>query len=185
MDEYTKIYTPTVANNIVIVAEDHLGLTKLEKGCNSKKEAIDKLTEYNQIFRDRYGYIPVCVSQLNRNLNNPMFQNLTHFEPTLDDIKESGGPAEAADIVISLFDPRRYRTTDSAYKVEKFVDKKGKGGNFFRSIKILKNTYGEDSISIGMGFHGATGIFKELPPPNKEIMENFDYNSLFDGTYFL
>lgn len=191
IDEYNKVYMPKSGfeNQIVIVAQDHLGLTKLERGCNNKKEAIDKLVEYNQIIRDRYSFIPVLVSQLNRNLSNPMFQNMSHVEPTLDEVKESGAPGEASDVVLSLFDPRRYRTTDSAYKVEKFVCK-ATGGNYFRNTKILKNTYGEDSISVGMGFHGATGIFKELPKPFKDKngnsnMDNFDYDSIFDGSYFL
>jgi len=34
-----------------------------------------------------------------------------------------------------------------------------------------------------MAFHGATGIFKELP--KSKYMDGFDYNSLFTGEYFL
>ena len=99
----------------------------------------------------------------------------------LDDIKESGRPAEDADVVISLFDPIRFKTTDPGYKVTKFINPLT-GGNYFRKVKILKNTYGEDQIGVGMGFYGATGIFTELPK-SKE-MEDFDYEKLFDHTYF-
>jgi hypothetical protein len=97
-------------------------------------------------------------------------------------IKESGNPGEASDVVISLFDPIRYRTQDDSYKVANFIDP-STGGNYFRSVKILKNSYGEDSVKIGMAFHGATGIFKELP--KSKHMDGFDYNSLFTGEYFL
>ena len=48
---------------------------------------------------------------------------------------------------------------------------------------ILKNSYGEADVRCGMGFMGATGIFTELP--KAKDMENFDYNSLFNHSYFL
>lgn len=182
VDEYHKAYIPHHPNEIVIIGEDHLGLTKLENGLKTKKEAIDKVSEYNQYFRDVLGYTPVTVSQITRNLSNPIYQKMDSFEPTLDDIKESGRPGEDSDNVISLFDPIRFKTTDPAYKADDFVDP-STGGKYFRSIKILKNTYGEDDIRIGMAFQGATGIFKELPKPNQ--MENFDYSQLFTGQYFL
>jgi len=182
ISEYNTVYTPNSPNEIVIVAEDHLGLTKTEKGYEQKKQAIDKVSEYNQIFRDSYGYSPIAVSQLNRNLSNPIFQKLESFEPTIDDVKESGRPGEDADIVISLFDPIRYKTTDPSYKVEKFIDPDS-GANYFRRVKILKNTYGEDLVGSGMGFQGVTGIFKELP--KKALMTDFDYKELFNGSYFL
>lgn len=181
-DEFTKVYIPNNPNEIVIVIEDHLGLTKVEKGMSSKKEAIDKVSEYNQWFRDVLGYSPIPVSQLTRNLSNPAFQKMDSFEPTIDDIKESGRPGEDSDVVISIFDPSRFKTNDVSYNAQKFIDTSN-GANYFRSIKILKNTYGEDSIRCGMGFQGATGIFKELPK-SKE-MDDFKFESLFNGSYFL
>lgn len=182
VDEYTRVYIPNHPNEIVIVAEDHIGLTKLEKGQRTKKEAIDKLSEYNQWFRDTLSYSPIPVSQLNRNLNNPIYRKMDSFEPTIDDIKESGAPGEASDVVLSLFDPARHHTMDFSYDVGRFVDNTT-GANYFRSVKLLKSSYSEDSIRIGMGFMGATGIFRELPKKNK--MEDFNYDNIFNHTYFL
>jgi len=182
LSDYETIYEPNNPNEIVIVGEDHLGLTKKEKGLNTKKDAIDKVSEHNQYFRDKLGYIPIPVSQLTRNLNNPMFQKMDSFEPTIDDIKESGRPGEDSDVVISIFEPMRYRTEDSSYNAGKFVDR-ATGAKHFRSVKILKNSFGEDDVKIGMGMMGACGIFKELPKPTE--MENFDYDSLFNGQYYL
>lgn len=181
LSEYHKVYIPTHSNEIVIVGEDHLGLTKREKGQN-KKEAIDKVSEYNQWMRDQLGYSPVPVSQLNRNLNNPIYRKLDSVEPTIDDIKESGAPGEASDVILSLFDPIRMNTTDKSYNVDKFINLSN-GANYFRSIKLLKSNYSEDMIRIGMAFMGATGIFSELP--KKKYMDDFDYESLFNHSYFL
>ena len=182
VSEYSKVYIPNHPNEIVIIVQDHLGLTSIEKGYPTKKDVIDKLSSYNQWFRDVLGYSPVVVSQLNRNLSNPIYQKIDSFEPTLDDAKETGKPSEDADIVLSIFDPHRYHTTDSQYKVDNFIDSSN-GANYFRSLKILKNSYGIDSLKVGLAFMGSVGICKELPKP-KEMTE-FDYSSLFDNSYFL
>lgn len=183
ISEYEKVYLPNDPFEVVIVIEDHLGITKLEKGYSTKKEAIDKLTEYNQYFRDTLGYTIVTVSQITRALSNPIFQKKDSIEPSIDDIKESGNPGEASDVVLSLFDPVRYKTEDFSYRdVLKFVDPTN-GGSYFRSSKILKNSYGEDSIRVGLAFFGGTGMFKELPKSTE--MQGFDYNELFNHTYFL
>jgi hypothetical protein len=180
INEYEKVYEPNNKNEVVVVVIDHLGLTKVESKAETKKQAIDKMSEYCQYFiRDLLNYTPVCVSQLTRNLNNPMFLKLNSFEPTLDDVKESGDPCEDSDCVISIFEPIRYRTEDPFYNALKFIDKTG--AKHFRSVKILKNTYGEDDIRIGMGFMGGM-FFSELPTPKN--METFDYESLFNYSYY-
>lgn len=181
VDEYHKVYIPNHPNEIVIPIVDHYGLTKMEKSME-KKQAIDKVSEYFQWSRDLLGYSPVGVSQLTRELSGFMNKKIESFEPTLDHIKESGRPAEDADCVISMFQPSRYKTEDYAYDVNRFIDN-STGGDYFRSVKILKNSYGEADIRIGMGFQGATGIFKELP--RKKDMDVFDYDSLFNNSYFL
>ena len=182
VSEFHSVYLPDHPNEVVIPIADHFGLSKRESKMLYKKEAIDKVSEHFQWARDFLGYSPVGVSQLTRNLNNPIYQKMDSFEPTIDDIKESGRPGEDADLIVSVFDPIRYHTTDANYEVDQFVDPVT-GGKFFRSVKILKNSYGEDDIRIGMGFQGATGIFAELPKPKD--MDHFDYNSLINGDFFI
>lgn len=181
IDDFHKEYIPNNPNEIVIPIVDHHGLYKTEKGM-SKKEAIDKGSEYFQIFRDTYGYSPVDVAQLTRNLNNPLYAKMDSFEPTLDDVKESGRPAEDADQVISIFEPLRFRTKNLSYDAEMFVNQET-GERYFRSISVLKNSYGESDISIGMAMQGATGFFKELPKASH--MNNFQYEGVLDNSYFL
>jgi hypothetical protein len=185
IDEYHPVYIPNDENLIVIPVVDHMGLTKQEGKMNTKKEAIDKLSEYLQRARDFYGYSPVLVAQLTRDLSNPLYQKQDSFEPSVDQIKESGTPGEAADVIISIFDPGRHKTNDtSGYDVKKFVDG-ATGANYFRSVKILKNTYGEDHIRVGMAFQGFSGTFSELPKPKDMREKGFSYEKLFDGSYFL
>jgi replicative DNA helicase len=181
LSEFDRVYVPNHSNEIVIPIVDHFGLMKPEKSM-TKKDAIDKTSEYFQWMRDFLGYTPVGVSQINRDLSNPIYQKLDNIEPNLDQIKESGRPAEDSDVVISLFQPSRYKTSDASYHpVSRFISPEG--ADCFRSVKILKNTYGEADLRIGMGFHGSTGTFKELPKPKN--MEGFDFEGLFTGQFFL
>lgn len=181
-DEFTKTYIPNHSNEIVIPIVDHYGLCKMEKTMN-RKDAIDKLSEYFQIFRDQYGYSPVGVSQINRELGSALNRKISDtLEPTIDHIKESGAPGEASDVVISLFQPSKYKTEDIFYKVDKFIDPNS-GGDLFRSLKILKNSYGEADIRCGLAFMGSTGIFQELP--RSKDMNDFDYENLFNYSFFL
>lgn len=181
IDEYHKIYHPNDPNEVVVPIDDHFGLTRSEKQMN-KKESIDKVSEYFQHFRDFYSYSPVGVSQLTRNLNNPLYAKMDSFEPTIDDVKESGRPGEDADQVISIFEPLRFRTKNLSYDAEKLVNEET-GERHFRSVSVLKNSYGESDISIGMAMQGATGFFKELPKPSQ--MPIFSYESVTDNSYFL
>lgn len=184
INEYKTIYIPNDNRDLVIVAADHAGITKVLKSQSNKKEAIDEVSDHFQYFRDELYFSPVMVSQLNRELSSVHYQKFDSFEPSLDHAKETGSPAEDCDIALSLFDPIRYKTKDAddiKYDLDRFINPET-GNNHFRSIKILKNSYGEADVRVGMAFWGACGMFKELP--RAKDMQTFDYKGLLDGTYF-
>lgn len=87
-----------------------------------------------------------------------------------------------ADIVLALFDPMRYKVPDpSGYDLDKLRDSEGK--KKYRSLKILKNSYGSDDIRIGLAFQPEIGLFKELP--KKDIITEKDYENIINNKYFL
>ena len=132
--------------------------------------------------RDFYGYSPVVVSQFNRDIANPMRIKNGDVEPQLEDFKDSSSTQDDADVVLALFDPMRYKVTDpSGYDLDRLKDEFG--GKYYRSLRLIKNSYGEDDIRIGLGFLGQVGMFKELPRV-KNISE-YDYQSIVNKTYFL
>lgn len=182
LDQYNKVYVPNNPNEITIVVIDHMGLLKTTKDQPTKKAAIDKMSDELRYARDFYGYTPVGVSQFNRDISNPIRIKSGDVEPQLEDFKESSTPQEDADVVLALFDPIRYKVTDSSgYTLEKLKD--GFGAKYFRSLRLIKNSYGEDDIRIGLGFMGQVGMFKELPRV-KEMTDGI-YQSVVDKTYFL
>jgi hypothetical protein len=182
LDDYNKIYVPNHENEVTIVVIDHIGLLKTTKDQPTKKEAIDKMSDELRYARDFYGYTPVVVSQFNRSISNPMRIKNGDVEPQLEDFAESSSTQNDADIVMALFDPLRYKVEDpSGYKLDKLRDEYG--AKYFRSLRLIKNSYGEDDIRIGLGFLGQIGMFKELPRM-KEMTES-DYESVVNKSFFI
>lgn len=182
IDEYNKKYVPDDPNEITIVVIDHIGLLKTTKDLSTKKQCIDKMSDELRFARDFYGYSPVVVSQFNRDISNPIRLKNGDVEPQLEDFKDSSQTQDDADVVLALFDPMRYKIPDpSGYDLDKLRD--DFGAKYFRSLRLIKNSYGEDDIRIGLAFMGQIGIFRELPK-KKDITED-DYQSVINKTFFL
>ena len=182
LDDFNKIYVPNHENEVTIVVIDHIGLLKTTKDQPTKKEAIDKMSDELRYARDFYGYTPVVVSQFNRSISNPMRIKNGDVEPQLEDFAESSSTQNDADIVMALFDPLRYKVADpSGYNLDKLKDEYG--AKYFRSLRLIKNSYGEDDIRIGLGFLGQIGMFKELP--RRKDMTDDDYGRVVNKTFFL
>lgn len=182
LDEYNRVYVPDDPNEITIVVIDHIGLLKTTKDQPTKKEAIDKMSSELQYARDFYGFSPVVVSQFNRSISNPMRIKNGDVEPQLEDFAESSSTQNDADVIMALFDPLRYNVPDvSGYNLDKLRDEYG--NKYFRSLRVIKNTYGADDLRIGLGFFGQIGMFKELK--KRKDMTDADYADVISKSYFL
>ncbi|MFO0453161.1 MAG: DnaB-like helicase C-terminal domain-containing protein [Pseudomonadota bacterium] len=182
VDEYNKRYVPNDENEVTIVIIDHVGLLKLTKDQPTKKQAIDKMSDELRYARDFYGYTPVVVSQFNRDISNPMRIKNGDVEPQLEDFADSSSTQNDADVVLALFDPMRYKVADpSGYDLMKLKDEYG--AKYFRSLRLIKNSYGEDDVRIGLGFLGQIGMFKELP--KKKNMTDADYQAVVNKSFFV
>ena len=182
LDQHNKIYIPNDENVITLVIIDHIGLLKTTKDLSTKKQVIDKMSDELRYARDFFGYSPVVVSQFNRDISNPIRIKNGDVEPQLEDFKESSQTQDDADVILALFDPMRYKVADpSGYDLNKLKDEFG--AKYFRSVRLIKNSYGEDDIRIGLGFLGQVGMFKELSK-RKDITDS-DYQSVVNKTFFL
>jgi hypothetical protein len=182
VDEYNKRYFPENENEITIVIIDHIGLLRHTKDQPTKKQAIDKMSDELRYARDFYGYTPVVVSQFNRDISNIQRIKNGDVEPQLEDFAESSQTQNDADVVLGLFDPMRYKVADlSGYALSKLRDQFG--AKYYRSLRLIKNSYGEDDVRIGLGFMGQIGMFKELP--RVKAMTDDIYESVVDKRFFL
>ncbi len=180
--KYNKKYIPNNENEVVIVILDHIGLLKLTKDLPTKKQSIDKMSDELRYARDLFGYSPVVVSQFNRDISNPLRLKNGDVEPQLEDFKDSSATQDDADVVLALFDPVRYKVKDfSGYDTDKLIDQYG--AKYFRSLRLIKNSYGEDDVRIGLGFLGQIGMFKELPR-QKDMTEDI-YTSVTNKSFFV
>lgn len=82
-----------------------------------------------------------------------------------------------ADIVIGLLNPYKIQAYDyGKYQIKKFVG--SNNNNRFRSLKIIKNSYGTDDYIIGFHFLGEIGLMAEIPNSNE-----IDYDLFSKGEY--
>jgi len=180
--KYSEKYTPNDENLITLVIIDHIGLLKTTKAQSTKKQAIDKMSDELRYARDLFGFSSVVVSQFNRSIANPIRIRQGDVEPQLEDFKESANTQDDADIVLALFDPMRYRVEDpTGYDLEKLRD--DYGAKYYRNCRLIKNSYGEDDIRIGLAFMGSIGLFKEMPK-KRDITEE-DYQNIVSKSFFL
>lgn len=172
--ERRKIYTPNNPNLTYVVVIDHISLLRPRPGKTLKQE-IDDTSSYLITLRNRCGISPVVVQQANREQGNMerRKQGVNNF--TINDTKDSGGPVQDSEVVLSIYNPNRDKLNSYRnYDVKKL-------GNYFRVISVLKSRYGESDIEIGVNFFGQCNWWSELPLPN----EIYDYDKYLTPDYLL
>ena len=138
-------YVPNNPDEYVLVLADTVNLIQTERGF-TKKQAIDKWSEYCILLRDRYGQSVESV-KLNRT------------RPTTAGLGDSKYTSHDANIVLGVFSPFRFGLKEYlGYPIDKFKD-------HFRTLEVLVNRDGELGGIIGLFFDGATCNWAELPRP--------------------
>jgi hypothetical protein len=165
INEFSRRYKPNDDNLITVVINDHIGKLKSESrnGVHlNSKELLDKHSEYMGQLRDFYGISPVDVCQFNRSIGSIDRMKMKSVSPEPDDFKGSGDMYENADVALGLFNPYKFKVNDFLdYDIPKFITPTGE--NRFRSLSIIKNSYGADDVIIGLNFLGEKGNFREMP----------------------
>lgn len=81
--------------------------------------------------------------------------------PSLDKLGDSKKTQRACHLIYALFDPWRYGINEfMKYKTNKLKD----NGRF---LFVLKNNDGASNRIVPLWFHGPSGVFRELPTPEK------------------
>lgn len=161
-------------NLIYTVIIDHIGLLVPSAG-NTLKQEIDLASKFLLTLRNICGISPVIIQQVNREHSNVerFKQKRTSFN--ISDLKDSNGPAEAAETILTLYNPNRDKlTTYRGYDIAQL-------GNNFRIIGVIKSRYGDSDIEIGCNFFGGVNYFKELPLPD----DIYDYTKYTNPQYII
>ncbi len=172
--EKRKIYHPNNPDLVFAVVIDHISLVRPQEGHNLKQE-IDDTSAYLLTLRNMCGISPIVVQQANREQGNieRRKQGVNNF--TINDTKDSGGPVQDSEIVISIYNPNRDKLSSyRGYDIKRL-------GNTFRVISVLKSRYGEADIEIGVNFFGQCNMWRELPLPG----EIYDYGKYTTPDYLI
>lgn len=167
-------YEPDEEDRVTLVVIDHLSLVRRSNG-RSLKDEMDLISASLVTFRNRCKISPLVIMQANRNSSSMERRREGMNNLTINDTKDTGAPAQDAEIIISLFNPFREKlNTYKGYDIKQLE------GNF-RVITVLKNRYGEADVEVGCAFYGRVGLFAELPKPN----EIYDYNKYCHSYWLL
>ncbi len=167
-------YTPKNPKKVTLVVLDHMGLLRPTKGRNKKQE-IDLASEYLLHLRNICGISPLAIMQVNRESSGMQRRNGGFADPQRSDVKDTGGPEEACDVMIAIYDPLRDKIANhKGYDIPQLNKK-------YRSIILLKSRYGEGDLAIGSVFHGKVGIWSELPKAI-DIKDYTKYTTLTTNT---
>ncbi len=179
-----KTYEPSLPNHIVLVITDHIGILTPEEKNAKTKSTIDGFSKTMREARDVYGFSPVIVQQMNRNLSDIHRHRMGDLKPKLSDIADSSNTAQDSDVVLILHDPLRHdpEARLPGYELKRFRDKFHR--NFYRSLYILKNSFDScPDTPFPMAIHPIYGILSTLPIPSK-VSEDI-YDQVLSGQYFL
>lgn len=161
---------PELVHTVVI---DHIGLVKAS--ADKLKGEIDAVSRTLVQFRNACGISPVVIMQINRSAGDIERRKQGLNNLNLNDIKDSGNPAQDCEVAISIFNPHReHLATYNHYKIDQLEDS-------FRTVTVQKARDGASSVEIAVNFFGRMGYWKELPKPE----EINDYSKFTSPTYIL
>ena len=152
-------YEPDDPNEYRLIVIDHVSLLHTERNY-TLKQAIDKLSEYCVILRNRYKFSPVVIQQ-----QALAGESLDAFKegklrPTIANLSDSKYVARDANIAIGLFSPMKHELREYlGYDITKFKDN-------IRFAEILLTRGGSPGSICPLFFDGAVNTFSELPKPN-------------------
>ena len=171
--DHKVIYKPNNPDQILLVVGDHMGLMTPLAG-QTKKQAMDLGAEYMFYFRNKCGWSMLPLQQLNRQ-NSSIDRRKENMQiPEIQDLKDTGGIAEAADVVLALHCPAKEKmSTWEGYNIKILKDK-------IRGICVLKNRFGESDKIVPAAFYGNINYFKDLPKSEEIIAKGNDYRPYID-----
>lgn len=123
----------------------------------SKKECIDKLSEYFMIARNHYKYIPILVQQQNLETLGLDAFKANRIRPTLAGLADSKNPGKDCTLMIGITNPFAFELPEYLkYDITQLR-------SYARFFEIVLNREGSANNVLALYFDGATNYFVPLP----------------------
>lgn len=185
----SRTYEPHHPNHIVLIIGDNASVLDQEKDLN-QTGLVNKFNRTMMHSRDNYGFSPVLVQHLNRDVSSTQRRGpLDDIKPKLSDFADSSQTQKSADIVMAMFNPASHMTKDTGclhncYDMNKMRDDKFR--TYYRSLYILKNNFDAENLVFPLAIHPTYGNLKPLPKPDREGKVLSDiYERVLSGKFFL
>jgi replicative DNA helicase len=127
--------------NVGLVIIDYLQLILSRGKTENRVQEIGKMTRELKCFAMEFGFPIICISQLNRKL-----EERTNKRPMLSDLRESGTIEQDADSVMFIYRPEVYKQTEENYGKAEIIIAKNKNGQigtaylaFFKEFTRFEN----------------------------------------------
>lgn len=160
-------YKPNDDTKVWVIV-DHVGLMKKEKELKTKENIDLFINEYAKTIKKFCKYTFILVSQLNRGIKSidRMKFSAEWLQPQPEDIKDTSGLEETADIIYAIFNPNMFLHLKHhlGYNLEDF-----KGG--YRSVHVIASRYTRCPVNKSLFFNVKTGRFIELAPLKSRELE--------------
>lgn len=157
--EVFDYYEPKDLDEYVEIIVDHASLVDQERGM-TKKEAVDKLTEYCMVFRNRYNYIPVLLQQQNSDTISLDAVKANRISPTQNGLADSKDTGKACTVMLGITNPFNYGFPKyMGYDISQLR-------GYARFLEIVLNREGESNSLLALYFDGAVNYFAPLPKAN-------------------
>jgi hypothetical protein len=147
-------------------------------------EEREAMIKFSKIYARRnmcnvFGFTVVQVMQMAFDKERQQFTTngmsiVSKIEPSLDGIGEAKVIARSMHLIFGIFNPDRYELmsypNNDGYNI-------GILGSRFRAIKVLKSNDSDPGMRVGLLFDPIGEIFRELPLPKDEAMQQI-YNQI-------
>ena len=186
--EMIDVYVPNHPNHITLILVDHIGLISKDKA------EIDAFSKIMRTAKDDWKFSPVIIQQLNRNISDNGRIGARN-RPKLSDFEGTASTQQDSEVVIAIYNPYTHLTQKEweALKTGEVIIEDICGYDLaklrnqfmspmYRSIHLLKNTYGGAGLWSGLAFQPMTGTFKELPKVDE--ITDWDYDEIVSEKIF-
>lgn len=149
-------YTPNDSEEYIFVVVDTINLVDSERGY-TKKQAIDKLSEYMVLLRNRYHVSPIVIQQQSVEGESNESVKLGKVRPSIGNLGDSKYSARDANLVLGIFSPYKFDIKSyMGYDISILKD-------HFRTLEVIVSRDGECGGLIPLYFDGAVCDWFELP----------------------
>jgi hypothetical protein len=162
---------PGIADAMIEVFIDHIGLTHSESGLDTKG-TIDLLSKYAVASRNLFATTWVILQQFSTDMQSwhRSAKKITDkfIAPQRLDFGDSKYTFRDADVVMGLIAPHQFDLdTYFGYSVDKLQ-------GYMLGLHIMKNRYGTSSVMMPVFMNPLCGVLEELPPSGDAfLMEEY------------